>query len=492
MNYFGENKPHEAFGRRSLRGGMVSIGSRVINAVIQVVSVVVLARLLSPEDYGLVSMVGAILGIAPLLIDLGTRDAVIQQKHITAEEISTLFWLTLAIGCGLALLGAASGSLIARFYGEPRLATVALVSSFAFVGLALSYQHQALMRRAMMYQDLALVDVGANVISTAIAIAMALRGWAYWALVVRPVSISILTALGVWWKCRWIPGRPVYTQGVKEMLKFGLHWLGYTASDFVGKFADRIAIGRLGGAIGLGFYQKASLVYDNSLDLMTTPLHTVAMSGLSKLRDDPDGLWKSWSKALSTVAFFAMPAFGILAVTSRDVIVLALGAKWKGASILLGIFALRGIPEVVQRTCGWLHNAAGRADRFMRWGIFASVVQIIALFIGLPFGVKGIAWSFVVTAYVLFLPAIAYSARPLGISIWKVVTVVGPQAVGALVAVAVCLLIRGTVLAQTGMILRVLLLSVTYIAVYSLTVLGFFRVRDPLTVGVAILRACAG
>jgi PST family polysaccharide transporter len=273
MDYFGENKPQQDFGKRSLRGGIISIGSRIINALVQVASVVVLARLLSPEDYGLVSMVNAILGIAPLLIDLGTRDAVIQQRQITAEEVSTLFWITLAFGCGFAVIGTASGPLIAHFYGEPRLAMVAFVSSISFVALALSYQHQALLRRAMKYRELAVIDIAASVISTAIAIVMALRGWAYWGLVFRPVLVSIVTALGVWWNCRWIPGRPVFTRGVKEMLKFGLHWIGFTASDFIGSFADRVAIGRVSGAADLGFYQKACLVYDNSVDLMTTPLH---------------------------------------------------------------------------------------------------------------------------------------------------------------------------------------------------------------------------
>src|SRR5438132_5400345 len=151
-NYFGENKPREDFGRRSLRGGMVSIGARIVNAMVQIGSVVVLARLLSPEDYGLVGMVSAIVGIAPLLIDLGTRDAVIQQRHITPQEISALFWITVALGVGFAVLAAASGPFIAHLYREPRLTMVAVVSSVSLVALALSYQHQALLRRAMKYR----------------------------------------------------------------------------------------------------------------------------------------------------------------------------------------------------------------------------------------------------------------------------------------------------------------------------------------------------
>jgi PST family polysaccharide transporter len=489
-NYFGENKPREDFGRRSLRGGMISIAARVINALVQMVSVVVLARLLSPEDYGLVSMVGAIIGIAPLLIDLGTRDAVIQHRHITPEEMSTLFWITFGLGCLFTALAAASGPLIAGFYGQPRLASVTLVSSLSLVALSLSYQHQALLRRAMMYRELAIVDIGASVISTALAIAMACKGWAYWALVLRPVTVSAVTAAGVWWKCRWLPGRPAFTIGVKDMLKFGLHWIGFSGSDFAGKFADRIAIGHTSGPAGLGYYQKACLVYDNCLDLVITPLQSVAMVGLSKLRNNREALWNSWSKALSTVAFFAMPAFGILAVTSRDLIVLALGEKWINASILLSIFALRGIPHVVQRTCGWLHNAAGQADRFMRWGVISSLAQLIALFLGLPFGTMGVAWALVLSTYALFLPAIAYSGWPLGIRVRQVVAVVGPQTLGALTAVAIGLVLRATVFASIPMILRTILLVISYSAAYAVIVLGLFGVRTPLQVGRSVFRAC--
>jgi polysaccharide transporter, PST family len=490
-DYFGENKPSGDFTGRSLRGGVISLGARAINALVQVASVMVLARLLSPEDYGLVSMVSAIIGIAPLLIDLGTRDAVIQQSHITRGEISTLFWMTFAMGCLFAGLVAASGPLIASFYGEPRLTVVAAVSSLSLFGMSLSYQHQALMRRAMMYHELAVIDIIGNLVATVVAIAMAFRGWAYWSLVVRPVVSSVVTTFCVWWKCRWIPGKPAFTNGVKQMLNFGLHWIGFSGIDFVGKFGDRIAIGYAGGAAGLGYYQKACLAYDNCLDLLTSPLHSVAAVGLSKLRDNLEELWRSWSKALSTLAFFTMPAFGILAVTSRDVVVLALGQKWETASILLSVLALRGIPHVIDRTVGWLHTAAGRADRFMRWGLASTIAQLVALFAGLPFGTMGVAWSYVVCTYILFLPAIAYSGAPFGIGVGKVLRAVGPQMVGALAATALGFLLRNTVFAETPIVLRTIFLVASFSVVYLLIVVGLFRVRTPFQVGRAVLQSYA-
>jgi PST family polysaccharide transporter len=492
MDYFGENKPVTDFGRRSLRGGMVSVGARAITALVHVISMLILARLLTPEDYGLVGMVTAIIGVAPLLIDLGTRDAVVQQRHITPEEISALFWMTFGLGCGFAALAAASGPLIAHFYGEPRLSMVAFISSLSLIPLALSYQHHGLLCRAMKYHELAVINISASVISTAIAIAFAFQGWAYWALVVRPVVLNIVTTLGVWCCCRWLPGRPAFTPGVKQMVKFGINWLGFSAPDFAGKFADRIAVGYANGATALGYYQKACLVYENSLDLVTTPLTSVAMAGLSKLRHDPEKLVSSWSKALSTIAFVAMPAFGLLTVTGRDIIILALGEKWAAASILLCIFALRGIPHVVERTCGWLHNAAGRADRLMRWGVISNLSLLIALFAGLPFGATGVAWALVLSTYLLVVPAIVYSGQPLGIGIGSVLAAVGPQTIGALAACAISFAMRETVLAQTDLILRTVLLGVFYLAMYVTIVLGVFRVRTPLRVGQSLFRAYAG
>jgi polysaccharide transporter, PST family len=285
VTFFGDNKSRADLGRRSLRAAMLSIGSRALSACIQVASVVVLARLLSPVDYGLVSMMFAILGLAPLIIDLGTRDAIIQQRHISVPEISTLFWISVSSACSLAVIGILSGPVIAHFYGEPRLTLVATVFSISFIVWGLSYQHQALLRRAMKYRELAIVDTGASLISTVLAIVMAWRGWAYWALAFRPVFVSLVTTLGLWYYCRWVPGRPVFSRGVKEMLQFGLHWLGYSATDFIGSFTDRIVIGRASGPAALGYYQKAALVYDNSLDLTTTPLHTVA----DRLKQAPGG-----------------------------------------------------------------------------------------------------------------------------------------------------------------------------------------------------------
>ena len=483
--FFEDSKARQDHGRKSLRGGLVSVFARAVNALVQVGSVVFLARLLTPEDYGIVTMVTSITGFAPILVDLGTRDAVAQRDKITPGEVSALFWISIAVGSSFALLVALSGPLISKFYGEPRLTMIALVSSLTVIASALTCQHQGLLRRAMMFRKVAMVEVGANVLGAGTAITMAFSGLGYWALVVRPLVTGLFTAVGVWCYCRWLPPRPTLTAGVKEMLRFGVNLTGFSIADFVGRCADSVAIGRVAGPQRLGYYRKALLVYENLLDL-TISLHGVAAVSLSKLRDNVGELRRLWAKGLSTLSFYAMPAFGGVAVTSQDLIHLVLGERWHNAGVLLSVLALRGIPHVVERTLGWLHVAAGRSDRWMRWGLLEAGLQLIALFCGLPFGAMGVATAYVITMFVIFVPSIAFAGQPLGIGARDVLRVIWPPLIGTLVAVGVGFLLQFTVLAEMQRLPRLIVVGLAFVVVYAALVPGIFKLRTPLTVVLAL------
>jgi PST family polysaccharide transporter len=383
---------------------------------------------------------------------------------------------------------AACSPLIARFYGEPRLTMIALVSALTFIASGLTCQHYALMRRAMKFEELAAMDVGANLLSAGTAIAMAFHGFGYWALVLRPVMMTSLLAIFVWLRCRWLPPKPAMTTGAKEMLRFGLHSTGFTVLDFVGRSSDRVAIGYRSGATALGYYQNASFLYENLLDVLVAPLHGVAVTSLSKARDDLEELRRLWRKALLTLEFYAMPAFGLLAVISQDLVVLLLGAKWSHAGLLLSILALRGIPHTVERTLGWLHVTAGRTDRWMRWGVIATCAHLIALFSGLPFGATGVTVAYVICMFLLFIPTIVYAGRPLGIGASAVISVVWRPLVGSLLAVVVGFILRFTLLVDAPGMVTMAALTTAYATVYLVTVVGLLRVRMPIGVVLALLR----
>jgi PST family polysaccharide transporter len=173
-------------------------------------------------------------------------------------------------------------------------------------------------------------------------------------------------------------------------------------------------------------------------------------------------------------------------VTGEDIVVLLLGEKWMQAGVILSVLALRGPAHVVERTLGWLHVAAGRADRWRHWGVASCGVQLVALFCGLPFGAIGVAASYTVSMYLLFVPAIVYAGRPLGIGVSDLMKAVTPQLVGALVAAGVGFLLRFAYLTDASALARILLLTVVCGIVYLAITVGVFRVTKPLEVAASL------
>jgi polysaccharide transporter, PST family len=486
--YFGENKAHADLGRASVRGGVILVAGRGVNVLVQLASTILLARLLSPHEFGLVAIVAALVLFAPILVDLGTTDASTQKSNITHVEISALFWLNVTIGCALTMLFAACSGAIAVFFGEPQLTGIALILSLTFVLTAISIQHYALMRRAMEFRRIAIIDLSSNAISSIVSVALALSGWGYWALVAKPIVQLTLTALGAWTSCRWLPGRPRVSAGAKELVGFGLGVTGFTIMDTLSRSADRIALGYFNGAGSLGYFQNAFLLYFNLLNIVTEPMHNIGVSSLSKLRDNVAELKRSWSAALSSMTFFCAPAFAALAVTGQDFAVMLLGQKWAPAGPLLCVFAVRGIANTVERTMGWLHVVAGRSDRWMRWGVFSAICHLVALAAGLPFGAMGVAVAYTVAMFGLFVPALVYAGRPIGIGTRDVLSATAPQMISAIITVAFGLAVQRLFLLEFSeparFVISILICSVTYLAI----VLGVFRMTGPLKLATSLLR----
>jgi PST family polysaccharide transporter len=277
------------------------------------------------------------------------------------------------------------------------------------------------------------------------------------------------------------------TPEVKELIRFGMGVTGFTMMDFLAQ-SDRLALGYLYGAGPLGYFQNAFLIYSNVLIILTGSLHNVATSGLSKLRNNVDELKRSWAAALSLMSFISAAAFATLAVTGQDFVVILLGQKWAPAGPLLSIFAVRGIAHSVERTLGWVHVAAGRSDRWMRWGVVSAVCQLVALAAGLPFGLIGVAVAYTIVMFGLFVPALAYAGYPVGIRVRDVLSVVGPQIAAALIAAAFAFMVQQAFLVDFSALMRSFVSATICIATYLTVVVGVFRVTGPLHLAVSMLR----
>jgi O-antigen/teichoic acid export membrane protein len=480
--YFEDHRESKDLGRLALRGGIVSVAMQYGNGAIQIITAIVLARLLAPEDFGLVAIVTVLTSFAPLLIDFGLGDATAQRSKITPSQISSLFWLSSGIGLAVAVVVAGCSPLIAWIYREPRLETIVLYSVITFVLWGASNQHMALLRRTMQFGTIAKIQILGNSVGSAIAIFMAICGYDYWALVLRPITISLCIVIGAWLACRWRPSFPRIDNEVKSMIRFGLHVVGFSVTYTVARSVDRIALGLFYRPDVVGYYQNAITLYDNSIFSVFVQLHTVGSAALSKLQSNPAALRQKYEAALSAVAFFAMPTAAILSVTAQDLTVVLLGEKWRAAGLLLSIIALRGIFQAVEGSQGWLHLSIGRADRWRNWGIISLVVQVVAVLGGLPFGAIGVAGAVVMTSLLIAVPSIRYAGRPIGIGAALVIRAVGPQLIGAISTAAGGWWLQTHTLTHYSSLVRILVSAGICVCIYLVIVVGLFRLTEPVNV----------
>ena len=486
--YFEDHRESRDLGRLALRGGAVSVAMQYGNGVLQLVAAIVLARLLAPEDFGLVAIVTVLTSFAPLLIDFGLGDATTQRSKITRSQVSSLFWLSTGIGLAIAVLVAACSPLIAWIYREPRLEDIALCTAIMFVLFGMSNQHLALLRRTMQFTRIAKIQILSTLIGVAIAIAMAICGYGYWAIVLRPIVSSFCVATGAWLVCGWLPGFPVFDDEVKSMVRFGLHVVGFAVLYSVARAVDRILLGLFYRPDAVGYYQNAITLYDYSIFAVLSQLHTVGSAALSKLQSNPAALRQKYEAALSALAFFVMPTAAILSVTAQDLTVILLGEKWRAAGLLLSIIGLRGIFQVVEGSQGWLHLSIGRADRWRNWGVVSVVAHFVAVLGGLPFGATGVAVAMVITSLLIAVPSISYAGRPIGIGAALVMRAVGQQLIGAIGTVAGGWWLQTTALTHCSTFARMFLSIGFCISIYLIIVVGLFRLTEPIKVAGIIVK----
>jgi PST family polysaccharide transporter len=486
--YFEDHKESGDLGRLALRGGIASVAMQYGSGALQIAAAVVLARLLAPEDFGLVAIVTVLTSFAPLLIDFGLGDATTQRSKITRSQVSSLFWLSSGIGLAIALVVAACSPLIAWIYREPRLEPIALYTAITFVLWGVSNQHLALLRRTMQFGTIAKIQFLGTLAGIAVAILIAFFGHGYWALVLRPIVNTLCVAIGAWLACRWRPGFPIFDDEVKSMVRFGLHVVGFSVTYNMAKAVDRIALGLFYRPDVVGYYQNAVTLYENSILSALGQLHTVGSAALSKLQSNPAALAQKYEAALSGVAFFVMPMAAILSVTAEDLTVILLGEKWQATGSLLTIIALRGIFQAVELSQGWLHLSIGRVDRWRNWGIVSLVVQVAAVLGGLPFGATGVAVAGVIASILIAVPSISYAGRPIGIGATLVVRAVGPQLIGAISAAAGGWWLQTNALTDCSSFVRIFLSAGFCICIYLIIVVGLFRLTEPIKVAGSVVQ----
>ena len=351
---------------KTIRGGAARLGTQVASLVLRAGALVVLARLLSPKDFGLVGMVTAYTGLLNLFRDFGLSAAAVQRSDITSDQHSTLFWINVLFGALLALVTLAAAPAIAAFYHEPRLVWVAAVLGTAFLFNAVGIQHSALLQREMRFTALAAISLVSLIVGTAIAIGGAAIGYGYWALVANSVTTPLVASIGFWLATGWVPGMPRQRAGIRSMMHFGGTITLNCIIAYIASNADKVMIGRFLGVDALGIYGRGFQLVSLPTDSLNSAVGEVAFSALSRLQNDPARLRSYFLKGFSLVFELTLPitiAFGLFA---DDFVLVLLGPKWQASTEIVRLLAPTIAVMAVINPMGWLIFSLGLVRRSLK------------------------------------------------------------------------------------------------------------------------------
>lgn len=384
-------KGKEKLGQRTQKNIGFSLAAQVALLLIRLASTAVLARFLTPTEYGLVGMVTIVTGFLDMFRDAGLTVATIQRRDLSSADLNSLFWINCGLGAVVATAIALLGPLLSWFYDQPKLVEItgalAIVSAVGSVGL----QHKALLRRTLAFGKIAIVDISSGLVGSLAAIAMANYGGSYWSIVMLYGASAITSTVLSFVFSGWRPCRPAIGKNSREFINFGAKLTGASFFSSIAARADNLLIGHFNGATALG-------LYDRAYQLMMAPLRQFdgAVGGaifpaLCRMQDDPERLTAAVKKAQGVAFALSIPATSTLIVYADVIIGALLGSKWQGAVPIFSTLAGVTIFMSICRPVGWVLRAKGMGGRVLRLEIVGSCLAVLAFAIGVKWGPLGVA-----------------------------------------------------------------------------------------------------
>ena len=386
---------------RTLSGLGWSGAAQVTLQVFQFLVGVILARLLSPQEFGLIGMIIVFTGFANLFGDLGLSAALIQKLDIEQRHLSSVFWVNIAAGIILTGIVVAAAPLIATFYNEPALRVLTMVIALNFFIGSFNVVQNALLRKNMDFQRLARIEIAASFLAGVLAISVALLGLGVWSLVAQSLMFTAVSVAMMWQISTWRPTFSLDTRALKQLLGFGSNLLGFNILNYWMRNIDNVLIGKIIGSSALGIYARAYSLMLLPVSQISSVVSRVMFPALSTIQDDIERVKQIYLRSTRTIAFVTFPMMIGLLVVAKPFILSVYGDKWREVIPILQIFCLTGMGQSVGTTVGWIYTSQGRTDIMLKWGIFSGIVNMISLVIGLRWGVIGVATAYVLSGYIL-------------------------------------------------------------------------------------------
>ena len=457
---------------RSVRSGLIAVGSRAATVLINLASVMVLARILRPEDFGVLAMVLPLTILFNSIANQALQTSIIHHEHLDHAKASAIFRAAAVANLILAALMAASGPLLARLYNDARASSVAIVWAAVLYVATFSAIHEALLKRQMRFGTALSANLAGVVAGSMVAIAAALLGAGYWALLLQFATMDLFRTAAIWLVCGWRPSlRARATPEAKTLRDYWRHLATFRVVTWLADHPDRMLVGYLGGAGTLGLYDSARRwAFYPFVELYMSLTH-VAVATFSRVAHDAARYRAFVSRGLLPVLALSLPVIAFVGVEATSVVLILLGDQWLNAVPFVQLMCIAAFVGSLGRITPWLFLSRGETARQLRWSLFVQMpVMLGSVLIGTRFGALGVAAGFTIGVCLVAVPSLAWAVHGSPLRLTDVLRIAARPMSASLAAAAMLATVRrwlpdvgGTV---PNLALRLALFGVAYLMVW--------------------------
>lgn len=419
-----------SMGKTAAHGAAYVGAAQGLRVVLTILSTMVVARILSPSDYGVIAMSSPIAAFLLLFQNLGLSQAAIQARALTSEQSNALFWVNMAASLGITIILLAISPFVAWFYDDPRPAYITAASAATVLLSGSAIQHTALLNREFRFATISRIDMASALVAFAATVVCALLLKSYWALWLGPFISSVFTRSIVWRVSKWRPSFPITFKGSGGMVRFGGSLTVFNLLNFFSRNADNILIARIWGAAPLGLYDRSYKLMMFPIQNINAPLARVMLPILSRMQDEPERYRRTFLMAFRALLLVITPSLAVACATSDRLVPFLLGQRWAAAAPIFYWLSLAAFMQPAGNASGWLFVTSGRGRALMRWGLVSSTSLVAGFVVGVRWGAVGVATAYFIVITALMPPLFAWSARDTPVRALDLYAVCLPSVVG--------------------------------------------------------------
>jgi O-antigen/teichoic acid export membrane protein len=396
---------------RAARGVGWTATARIAQLLMSILISAILARLLTPSDFGLIAMVLVFSNFVAIFSGIGLPSAIVQKQEVSDEALSSTFWISVGIGALLTFALAAAAPLIAAFYSQPSLTLLVVFLSTTFFITSFANVSYGLLQKRMNFKALAVISVCATGVSGIIGVFLAVSGYGVWSLAWYTFLGSVITAVFTLIYARWVPRFLLGLRHMKGLLGFGANLTGFSFVNYFTQNMDNLLVGRFLGSAALGFYNLAFNLLVLPVSSISDVVGRVMFPALSIIQHDKQLVRKAYVTANRYIAAVSFPLMIWVLVTAPQLVRVVYGPKWISVIPLIQIFALAGLEQSIDTNVGWIFLSQGRTDVLFKVGVFTTVLLVISFVVGLRGGVEGVVLAYTVAIYLKAYPVYVVAFR---------------------------------------------------------------------------------